>query len=141
MAKVFHRFVKLRFDVARALTHVEAAAFGDLMETPESAGLRRVFRAERLARKLPAAVQGVTAPLPQRVAVWGAEGEGAEIARAALQAGFSVQLADPSREALVAALDACLVTDAVLAAAAALPVPFAAWQSIAVMLGMGSGAR
>lgn len=45
------------------------------------------------------------------------------------------------RAALVAALDACLVTDAELAASAALPDPFAAWPSIAEMLGMGSGAR
>lgn len=117
----------------------EAAAFGDLMETPESAGLRRVFRAERLARKLPAAVQGVTAPLPQRVAVWGAEGEGAEIARAALQAGFSVQLADPSREALVAALERIAAAQEADVAAGRMSAEArdADWARLAPVLGGG----
>lgn len=83
----------------------EGAAFGDLMATAESAGLRRAFRAERVARKVPAAVAGVTAALPQRLAIWGAEGAAAGIAQRALGMGFAVQLADPSREALVAALE------------------------------------
>lgn len=82
----------------------EAAAFGDLIETAESAGLRRAFRAERVARKLPAVASGA-ATLPQRVAVWGAEGAAAEIVQRALGAGLAVQLADPAREALVAALE------------------------------------
>lgn len=83
----------------------EGAAFGDLMATGESAGLRRAFRAERAARKLPALVTGVQAVLPQRVAVWGARAEADGIVRRALGIGLSVQLADPSREAVVAALE------------------------------------
>ena len=81
----------------------ERAAFEDLRDTPESAGLRWAFRAERAARKLPASAK-VEAPAVQRLAVWGAGGEAATIARQALKAGLAVQLADPDREAMVAAL-------------------------------------
>lgn len=82
----------------------ERAGFEDLRDTPESAGLRWSFRAERAARKLPAAVASAEAAPVQRVAIWGAEGQGADLARQALKAGLSVQLADPSRDAMVAAL-------------------------------------
>jgi len=82
----------------------ERAGFEDLRETAESAGLRWSFRAERAARKLPPAVAGMEAAPVQRVAVWGAEGQAADLVRQALKAGLTVQLADPSREAMVAAL-------------------------------------
>lgn len=85
----------------------EGAAFGDLVASPESKALRHVFRAERAARRLPpviqAAVPGVVGP--QRLSLWGAGGEAAGIARAALQAGMTVVLADPAKAALVAALE------------------------------------
>lgn len=84
----------------------ELAAFGDLLAAPESAGLRHAFRAERAARRLPPAVARIDAPVPQRLAIWGAGGAAATLARRALQSGLAVMLADPQREALVAALEA-----------------------------------
>ena len=85
----------------------EAAAFEDLIVTPQSLGLRHAFGAERAARRLPAAVAAQEpVAVPQRLAMWGAGGDGAAIARQALQAGMSVHLADPSKAGLVAALEA-----------------------------------
>jgi 3-hydroxyacyl-CoA dehydrogenase len=85
----------------------EGAAFGDLTATTEAQALRYLFRAERAARRLPApvaaALPGVA--VPQRLALWGAGGEAVAIARAALQAGMTVVLADPSKPVLVAALE------------------------------------
>ena len=83
----------------------EAAAFGDLVASPESAGLRHAFRAERAARRLPAALARLEATAPARVAIWGSGGLAPVIARQALGAGMGVLLADPSRETLVAALE------------------------------------
>ena len=83
----------------------ERAAFDDLVATPEAAGLRRAFRAERAARKLPAAVAAASAQAPSRLSVWGGGAQALAVVRAALQAGMAVQLADPSREALVAGLE------------------------------------
>lgn len=57
-----------------------------------------------MARKLPAVAAGAAA-VPQRVAVWGAAGEAAGIVQRALGAGLAVQLAEPAREVLVAALE------------------------------------
>jgi 3-hydroxyacyl-CoA dehydrogenase len=81
----------------------ERAAFEDMLATPESAGLRHAFMAERAARRLPAGLPDA-AP-PQRLSVWGAAGDAADLVRAALSAGMTVVLADPSREAVVAALE------------------------------------
>ena len=83
----------------------EAAAFGDLLASGESAGLRHAFRAERAARRLPAAVARVEASAPARVSIWGAGGMAPTVARQALEAGLSVTLADPDRETLVTALE------------------------------------
>lgn len=80
----------------------ERAAHDDLLVTEECTGLRRAFRAEAQARRLP---EFPAVPAVQRLAVWGAEGLAADIVRRALGAGLTVQLADPSREALVAALE------------------------------------
>lgn len=85
----------------------EAAAHDDLIATPQSQGLRHAYRAERAARRLPAVVAAQEpVAMPQRLAIWGAGGEGAAIARQALQAGMSVHLADPSKAGLVTALEA-----------------------------------
>ncbi|MCZ8152086.1 MAG: enoyl-CoA hydratase-related protein [Rhodobacteraceae bacterium] len=84
----------------------EAAAFGDLLASGESAGLRHAFRAERAARRLPAALARVEAAAPARVSIWGAGGLAPVVARQALEAGLSVTLADPDRETLVTALEA-----------------------------------
>ncbi len=84
----------------------EAAAHEDLVATPESAGLRHAFRAERAARRLPAALAALgKVAMPQRLAIWGAAGDAALIARQALQAGMAVQLADPAKAVLVAGLE------------------------------------
>lgn len=83
----------------------EAAAFGDLAASVESAGLRHAFRAERAARRLPAAIARVEVQPPARLAVWGAGGMAPAIVQRALEAGLSVMLADPERESLVAALE------------------------------------
>jgi 3-hydroxyacyl-CoA dehydrogenase len=85
----------------------EAAAFDDLSVTPQSQGLRHAYRAERAAWRLPAVVAAQEpVAVPQRLAIWGAGGDGATIARQAMQAGMSVHLADPSKAGLVSALEA-----------------------------------
>lgn len=84
----------------------EAAAFGDLLGSVESAGLRHAFRAERAARRLPAGLAQMEVAAPSRVAIWGAAGMAPVVARQALEAGLSVTLADPDRETLVRALEA-----------------------------------
>ncbi len=85
----------------------EAAAYDDLIASPVSQGLRHALRAERAARRLPAAVAALgNVAMPQRLAIWGAAGDAPVIARRALQAGMAVHLADPSKSGLVAALEA-----------------------------------
>lgn len=84
----------------------ERAAFDDLLATPEAAGLRHAFRAERAARRLPRPVAAGAAAPVHRLSVWGAGTAALPVVRAALQAGMAVQLADPAREALVAGLEA-----------------------------------
>lgn len=84
----------------------ERAAFAELLATPESAGLRHVFRAERPVLRLPAALQAETALPAERVTVWGAEERGIGLAERCLAAGLRVTLADTGREPLVAALQA-----------------------------------
>ena len=80
---------------------IERRAFVELMETPESRGLRHAFFAERAAAK----VEGVTPSTPIRpvdqAAVIGAGTMGAGITVALLDAGIPVRL----REAEQAALD------------------------------------
>lgn len=86
----------------------EGAAFDDLVALPESRALRHFARAERAARKLPQAVMAELAKGggPQRLAIWGADGGAVNLARAALQAGMSVVLADLAKPVLVAGLEA-----------------------------------
>lgn len=81
----------------------ERAAFEDMLATPESAGLRHAFMAERAARRMPAGLPDVA--MPTRLSVWGATADAADLTRAALTAGMSVVLADPSRDAVVVALE------------------------------------
>ncbi|GAB4385456.1 FAD-dependent oxidoreductase [Albidovulum sp.] len=81
----------------------ERAAFEDLLATPESAGLRHAFLAERAAARQPD-LQGI-APRPlSRVGIVGGGLMGAGIAMALLRAGFDVTLVEESTEALTAAL-------------------------------------
>ncbi|MEO7986895.1 MAG: 3-hydroxyacyl-CoA dehydrogenase NAD-binding domain-containing protein, partial [Gemmatimonadales bacterium] len=79
---------------------VERAAFLELMETPESKGLRHAFFAERAAGK----VDGITAATPVRpldqAAVIGAGTMGAGIAVALLDAGIPLWLVESDQAAL-----------------------------------------
>ncbi|MEY4983955.1 MAG: hypothetical protein RIR62_2221, partial [Pseudomonadota bacterium] len=82
----------------------ERTAFAELLASAESAGLRHAFRAERPVLRPPAAFAGEALPDITGVTVWGAAGRGADLALRALAAGLRVTLADPARDALVAAL-------------------------------------
>jgi 3-hydroxyacyl-CoA dehydrogenase len=79
---------------------IERGAFNELMETPESKGLRHAFFAERLAGK----VDGITSSTPVRpldqAAVIGAGTMGAGIAAALLDAGLPVWLVEADQPAL-----------------------------------------
>ena len=79
---------------------IERRAFVELMETPESKGLRHAFFAERAAGK----VEGVTAATPVRpleeAAVIGAGTMGAGITVALLDAGIPVRLLEADQAAL-----------------------------------------
>ena len=79
---------------------VERRAFLELMETPESKGLRHAFFAERAAGK----VEGITPDTPVRAidqaAVIGAGTMGAGIAVALLDAGIPVRLFESDQAAL-----------------------------------------
>ncbi|MBL8560985.1 MAG: enoyl-CoA hydratase/isomerase family protein, partial [Gemmobacter sp.] len=92
----------LPFEAGRAF---EAAAFDDLLASPESAALRHVFRAERRAARFAEARQSPLPLLPalRRVGVQGAAQ--AELALPLLQAGLEVVLVDPNRARLVQGLE------------------------------------
>lgn len=97
-------------EAALLLPHERGLAFeqaqaADLLASPVSAGLRHAFVAERRAARLPRAIASVEARMPERLVIWGAGGQGAAIALAAIQSGMRVTLADPQREAVVAALE------------------------------------
>lgn len=79
----------------------ERAAFADLVDTPESAGLRHVFFAERAAGRMDEA--RVTPRALHRIGVMGAGRP--DLVLAALGAGWPVALVDPQRPALVSALE------------------------------------
>ena len=83
----------------------ERAAFADLLASPEALGLRHAFFTGRRAAYPPKPVASVA---PQRlgsVAVWGAEGQAADLGRQALCAGLRVTMIEPDRAVLVAALE------------------------------------
>jgi 3-hydroxyacyl-CoA dehydrogenase len=83
----------------------EETAFADLVTTPEAAGLRHAFFAERRAQQLPAAAAAIGIKPIASLGLWGV-GEGVvEMAGQALTAGMRVVLASPDRPALVEALE------------------------------------
>ena len=92
----------LPFEAGRAF---EAAAFEDLLASPESMALRHVARAEQRAAQFPEARHSPLPLLPAltRVGVHGAAQ--ADLALPLLQAGLEVVLVDPNRARLVQGLE------------------------------------
>lgn len=84
----------------------ERAAFEELRVSPEAAALRYVFLAERHADHPPVGFDAGAAVPVSHLGIWGAGAAAVGLVRAALTAGLKVTLCDPSREALVAALEA-----------------------------------
>jgi 3-hydroxyacyl-CoA dehydrogenase len=86
---------------------IEREAFMELMMSPESAGLRHAFFAERQASK----VEGLAKDLPLRainsVAIIGAGTMGGGIAMNFANAGIPVTLLEINREALERGIDVC----------------------------------
>lgn len=84
----------------------ERAAFEDLRVSPEAAALRYLFLAERRADHPPAGYDKSAALPVTHLGIWGASDAAADLTFAALRAGLVVTVCDPSREALVATLEA-----------------------------------
>jgi 3-hydroxyacyl-CoA dehydrogenase len=84
---------------------VEAAAFGDLLATPEAAALRHAFFVQRRAGLPPAAVAAKGVAPVTTLGVWGTDDAASDIAFQALTAGLHVVMAGGEREALVSALE------------------------------------
>ncbi len=83
----------------------ERAAFEDLLASPEAQGLRHAFFTERRAVYPPKAVASVAPPRLGSVAIWGAGGGAADLARQALCAGLRVTVVELDRAVLVTALE------------------------------------
>jgi 3-hydroxyacyl-CoA dehydrogenase len=84
----------------------ERAAFDDLRASPEAAALRYGFLADRRADHLPTGYDAAAAVPVAHLGIWGAGAAAVGLVGAALKAGLKVTLCDPSREALVSALEA-----------------------------------
>ncbi|MEH7829219.1 enoyl-CoA hydratase-related protein [Gemmobacter denitrificans] len=111
----------------------ERAAFLDLVETPEAAGLRHAFFAGRAAARLPGG--DAAAPPVEHLGVMGAVA--ADLVLPALQAGLTVALVDPSRPALVQALEkiAALQEQAVVAGRLTVAQRDADWARLTPAIG------
>ena len=83
----------------------EAAAFADLVNTPEAKGLRHAFIAERRAVSLSADLAAVALPVLKSIAIWGGGDRAGDVIVQALGAGLRVSLVDPRRDVLVATLE------------------------------------
>lgn len=79
----------------------ERAAFAQLVEDGQSAGLRHAFFAERAAQNIPGITKDATVRTVSKVAVVGAGTMGTGIAMNFLNAGIPVALSESSREALL----------------------------------------
>ncbi len=90
--------------VAQGL-NAERAAFEDLVDTTQAAGLRYAFFTERRAVAPPPAVAALGVQTIATLGLWGADDASADLAAQALSSGLRVALADPDRAALVAALE------------------------------------
>lgn len=84
----------------------ERSAFDDLRASPEAAALRYAFLADRRADHLPTGFDASTALPVAHLGIWGAGAAAVGLTGAALRAGLKVTLCDPSRDALVSALEA-----------------------------------
>ena len=84
----------------------ERAAFDDLRISAEAAALRYMFLAERRADHPPVGYDAAAAVAVKHLGIWGAGAAAVDLTGAALRAGMQVTLCDPSKEALVAALEA-----------------------------------
>ncbi len=84
----------------------ERAAFDDLRISPEAAALRYLFLAERRTQHAPEGFDARAAVPVTHVGIWGAGAGAVGLVGAALKSGLKVTLCDPSREALVAVLQA-----------------------------------
>lgn len=84
----------------------ERVAFEELRASPEAAALRYAFLAERRADHPPVGFDAAVALPVQHLGIWGAGAAAVGLTGAALQAGLKVTLCDPSRDALVSALEA-----------------------------------
>ena len=89
----------LPFDIGRGL---EAAAFDDLVQSAEAQALRHVVAAERRLQARTAEIGRVPSRPLKSVGILAARGLGNEVAVAALDAGFSVTVAERTDEALEA---------------------------------------
>lgn len=95
----------------------ERAAFDDLRASPEAAALRYLFLAERRADHAPAGYDAARAVPVTHLGIWGAGSSAVDLTSAALRAGLQVTVCDPSKEALVSALEAVgLAQEAAVAA-------------------------
>ena len=83
----------------------EATAFADLVATPEAAGLRHAFFAERRAMQLPAAISAIGLKPIATLGIWGVGDGVVDLTCQALSGGMRVVLATEDRAGLVAALE------------------------------------
>lgn len=82
----------------------EAAAFDDLVHSPDARGLRHAFMVERRAMFPPADLATAALPALSGLAVWGGGARAGDVIVQALGAGLHVNLIDPRREVMVATL-------------------------------------
>ena len=82
----------------------ERTGFEDLVDSPESSGLRHAFFAERRASLPPPELARQTMQKRQVIGIWGAQGAG-ELVVQALSVGWKVVLVDANREAMIATLE------------------------------------
>ncbi|MGB8815193.1 MAG: enoyl-CoA hydratase-related protein, partial [Paracoccaceae bacterium] len=106
----------------------ERSAFLDLVATPEAAGLRHAFFAERAVARIPEA--SATPRVVRNVGVIG--GVGAEVILPLLQAGYGVTVVQDTRAKLVAVLEAvaAMLQEAVAAGRLAAAVRDADWARL-----------
>ncbi len=91
----------LPFDLGLTFEQAQAEA---MAESPETAGLRHAFVAQRRAMLPPAALAGAASPPLSAVTVLGTAGQAPEVVQMALGAGLRVRLVAGDRDSLGAAL-------------------------------------